>query len=86
MEWEFCKPGEEKAEQFKSMSENKKIWALIKNSSTKLHKKGINPIDILRWSQNRTLEDVQMKINEAIGLSVEVIENQMVKSQKFHAN
>ena len=48
------------------MEERIKIWLEIRDSATKLHKAGVNPGAILRWSRKKTLNEVQLRLHEIL--------------------
>ena len=45
------------------MGESIKIWVEIRDSATKLHQAGANPGEILRWSREKTLHEVKLRLN-----------------------
>ena len=50
--------------QFKAkMGESIKIWVEIRDSATKLHQAGANPGEILRWSREKTLHEVKLRLH-----------------------
>ena len=44
-------------------SEKTKIWLLLKKSLPHLQAAGLNPIEFLIWTQGRSLEEVNKRIN-----------------------
>ena len=48
------------------MEESVKIWVEIRDSATKLHKAGVNPGEILKWSRKKTFNEVQLRLHEIL--------------------
>ena len=46
------------------MLEKTAIWVEIRNASQVMHKVGVNPIEILRWSENKKLWEVRQRVEE----------------------
>ena len=46
------------------MLEKTAIWVEIRNASQVMHKAGVNPIEILRWSEDKKLWEVRLRIEE----------------------
>ena len=49
--------------------ESVKIWIEIRDSSSKLHKAGVNPGEILKWSRTKNLTEVQLRLHEILCVS-----------------
>ena len=48
------------------MEESVKIWVEIRDSATKLHRAGVNPGEILKWSRKKTFNEVQLRLHEIL--------------------
>ena len=46
------------------MLEKTAIWVEIRNASQVMHRVGVNPIEILRWSEDKKLWEVRQRIEE----------------------
>ena len=48
------------------MEESVQIWVEIRDSSSRLHRAGVNPGEILKWSRQKTLTEVQLRLHEIL--------------------